>query len=478
MTELVKSVNNIRDEKAFYGFMWAVAGKVYAMWCRKKRNAYPLTDNLTEAADGFAIDNNGDLFLLRRELTLLSDKYRKAVILYYLESKSCRQISFSLGISESMVKHLLFKARKILKEGMDMERNFGEQSYNPKNLTLLYVGEGPNKFWEITGNKKIPQNIMWACYNDSLTAEEISLQIGVSLPYMEGEVKTLLDAGLLIKKGNRFSTNVIIFTDEFKADLAVKVEKKQEAVAETLHRFIVSNEEKLRSTGFHMNDMPFNSFAWHITCAVLWHLFDRIDVAFEDYPVTAFGEKAFVWGDESPSGVLNFNVMSKENGFLDEGEIRFFNYLPNSTHDPFNFYRNPKLANFYVKLAAGKVNNPNEYEKEFIADFIKHGYAVKNSGNITVTMPVYTKRQKGELDALLLPLAGELYAVAGEIQKAAEAVLRNHIPLHLKKQTYGIIRMRMFDDVIVAAIENKRRRDYLKPNWGAGELPTAYMVFE
>ena len=161
IVELVKSVDNIRDDKAFYGFMWAVVGKVYAMWCRKrvKFDACELSDDLTDGNDYFDIAGNEDLYLLRRELTLLSEKYRRAVIFYYLESKSCSEISSSLCISESMVKYLLFKARKILKEGMNMERNYGEQSYNPKQLSLLYMGEGPNKFWNITDGKKIPQNI-------------------------------------------------------------------------------------------------------------------------------------------------------------------------------------------------------------------------------------------------------------------------------------------------------------------------------
>ena len=69
-----------------------------------------------------------------------------------------------------------------------MERNYGEQSYNPKRLNLMYMGEGPNKYWELIDGNIIRQNILWACYNDSLTEEEISLQIGVALPYIENDI--------------------------------------------------------------------------------------------------------------------------------------------------------------------------------------------------------------------------------------------------------------------------------------------------
>ena len=37
LLELMKSVDNIRNDKAFYAFMWGVAGNVYKQWCRKQK---------------------------------------------------------------------------------------------------------------------------------------------------------------------------------------------------------------------------------------------------------------------------------------------------------------------------------------------------------------------------------------------------------------------------------------------------------
>ncbi len=148
--ELIKSAENIRDDKAFYAFMWGIAGNVYKQWYRKKlkNNTCELTEDIP-SDDVFTEDDNNDIYLLRRELTLLSEKYRKATILYYIDGLSCFEISSALAISESMVKYLLFKSRKILKEGMSMERNLGELSYNPKTLIPMYSGQGPNQFWQL-----------------------------------------------------------------------------------------------------------------------------------------------------------------------------------------------------------------------------------------------------------------------------------------------------------------------------------------
>lgn len=144
LLEIMKSACNLRDDRAFYGFMWAIAGNVYKNWCKKRSKA-----SFIELDEGFAdqcesierlFEKNSDIALLRRELSLLSEKYRKSAVLYYVDDYPVSKIAQTLDISESMVKYLLFKTRKILKEGMSMVRNYGEQSYNPRNLSLLYMG--------------------------------------------------------------------------------------------------------------------------------------------------------------------------------------------------------------------------------------------------------------------------------------------------------------------------------------------------
>lgn len=91
LCELVGSSSRLRDEGAFYAFMWAVAGNVYKQWCRKrvKNRTCPLPENLAEVPA--AAEDNDDIYLLRRELSLLSEKYRRATVLYYLGAQALRR---------------------------------------------------------------------------------------------------------------------------------------------------------------------------------------------------------------------------------------------------------------------------------------------------------------------------------------------------------------------------------------------------
>lgn len=112
IVELYQSVEKIRCTDAFYGFIWAVAGNVYKQWLSKKskNKNCELTKIISAEAD-LLPEEDYEVHLLRREMSLLSEKYLKAVVLYYIENKSCSEISACLRISESMVKYLLFKSR-------------------------------------------------------------------------------------------------------------------------------------------------------------------------------------------------------------------------------------------------------------------------------------------------------------------------------------------------------------------------------
>lgn len=125
---LVKASPSLRDEARFYPFMWRIAENTYVDYLRRKSKSakwsVPLDENISDESDMplTQIIRCEELQKLRRELSLLSKQYREATVLYYIENLSCAQTAKKLGISTEMVKYYLFRARKILREGMSMER--------------------------------------------------------------------------------------------------------------------------------------------------------------------------------------------------------------------------------------------------------------------------------------------------------------------------------------------------------------------
>lgn len=153
--------------------------------------------------------------LLRRKLAFIKSDYRNIVVAYYIENKSVRDIASSLSLSKSAVEQRLHRARIILKEGMDMAREFGKLSYNPENVAFVMngmVGKSGEPWNYIS--RSLCKNILLAAYRTPSTAEELAMEVGVALPYMEEELSTLVDATLMKKNGNKYETNIFIVSAE------------------------------------------------------------------------------------------------------------------------------------------------------------------------------------------------------------------------------------------------------------------------
>ena len=479
--EIYKSAGNIRNIDAIYGFMWAIAGNVYKQWCKGKvkNKEFVLTYDLPDVAE-LSDEDHSVLYLLRRELTLLSEKYRKAVVLYYIENKSCSEISDCLRVSESMVKYLLFKSRQILKEGMSMERNYGMQSYNPKGLTILFWGNGANNYYHL-GDSKISQNILLACYNDKLSAEQISLEIGVSLPYMEDKLAELCEYELLKKNGNRYYTDIVIFTRDFVNEVNVKTSELREKIADLLTASIIEHEKEVRNINFLGADMGGNSFAWQMVSFVLYRavveiLQNKIKIV---YPKDKFGTECFVWGAEK--GEHNYLKSKFGLGISDvvksTGDYVQFIDLPINGEMVHHYYFNRQnVTNVFLDIAKGNTEHFSDNDKALAADMVRKGYVISNDNGLFVNAPVFTKEQYIELKNIFAETAYKIADEAEILMDTITKILKNHIPVHLKKLAKDMSYLRLLEDAISAPIAILYDRKYLLPYNGVGFLPTTYVI--
>ena len=127
---IFQSVESLRDERAFYGFVWRTADNILKGWYRDKdkRSTVELDETMPdgsrEATEKQSRENE-QLSLIARELSLLNSNYRHAMVAYYIDGMSVKDISARFSITQSMVKYLLFQSRKKIKEGIKMERVYG-----------------------------------------------------------------------------------------------------------------------------------------------------------------------------------------------------------------------------------------------------------------------------------------------------------------------------------------------------------------
>ena len=477
---LMNSIGNIRDDNAFYGFMWSVAENVCKQWYRKKRMhiTCELTEDIPDTEDYFrnVEEESSDIYLLRRELTLLSEKYRKATILYYIKGKSCTEISSILAISDGMVKYLLFKSRKILKEGMQMERTLGERSYNPKTLIPLYSGEGPNRFYDLM-QSKIRQNIVSACYNDALTVQQISLEIGIPLPYLDDEIKALESKNIIVRDGTHYQSNVVIVTADCSEEIARAVTKYHTLIADRMESFLCDTMKAYKKLGFVGNQFSEKTLRWQLAAVLFLHMMFGIDYDDQEVPRTGWGERAYLWCAETVNEKQLFSYSNVDSKCGDR--LYFFDYQNNGKGkgDHHDFYGNSRYINIFCGICRGEHAAYSEYDMEAIAEMIRKGYIVKDGDALRAAVPIYTAAQYQTLVELAdAYIDDNLKAILKEMDETSARILGAHTPKHLQNQVRGIAGMDKFVNGICIPASILIERQVLDTAWHPLEMPTTYVV--
>ncbi len=436
LKELFKSANSLKDIEAFYGWMWAVANNVYKVYLRNNKKAKNY--GLDETVEGTSNNNpelevlqNEDLNVLRRELTLLSEFHRKATIMYYIENKSCKHISQELEITLEMVKYFLFKSRKLLKEGMNMSRKYGEKSYNPAAFSVdVWMEENEYGLYYELFNRKLPGNILMATYYNSMSVGEISMELGVSVPYLEDEINILKEHNLIKQlKNARYQSNMVIFTQSCEEDIYKKTKNIYELVAEELFQFIQKKEEEIRKINFKILSNK-NILYWLVSHIAL--LQGRIMaqeelMGNESFPMLSNGTHGFIWGNNSEQSNILFNGIYGDCEVETDGDwVNVCNYKIIEKCQQFHPQEDDIKVLLEVARAESKVSND-----EKLIELIKEGYILNKAGNYNVNFPVLTQNQYDGLIKLLQPVIEMISKNIKEIINEVTNIVQNHAPIHL-----------------------------------------------
>lgn len=239
---MLQSADKLRTPEAFYGYVWGIAANTYRKFLRKRGrqqqevhvealqsaeqtetasegsgyDRFAVTEDFAEElADNMELKENAAK--LHREIALLSYEHRECTVAYYFKEMSCADIAKELNISLEMVKYYLFKTRKILKEGISMEREFGEKSFKPEPFEFVTIfAENFNREYYNLFNRKLPGQILLSAYYTPMSVRELAIELGVASVYLEDELTLLEKYHLLVKNPHgKYQTNLVIFTEDY-----------------------------------------------------------------------------------------------------------------------------------------------------------------------------------------------------------------------------------------------------------------------
>ena len=262
----------------FSAWVWRIARNRYSAWVDGKHKNTEFIIGID--VDNYEIDDEGErvldnmirykqIGLLKRELAFIRSEYREIVVAYYIEDKSVRDIATLFSLSESAVKQRLYRARNMLKEGMNMTREFGPKSYKPENAWFNASGDLRSGLpWKAT-ERKLQKNVLLEALNNPSTVEELAVALGISVPYMQEEVDILIRSTLLKKAGDKYVTNFPILS----SDVQRKIYDTQKSLAKERAELIASitgdSVAKIRELGCIRNGkITDEELKWWIACSV------------------------------------------------------------------------------------------------------------------------------------------------------------------------------------------------------------------
>lgn len=473
---LYGSAHALREMDRFYGWMWATASNVYKTYLRKQQRqvSVPYDDNLAmpqhELPENLLLDKEQVGFLYR-ELSILSGYYRECMVLYYMKGKSVDEIARLLSISVDMVKQYLFKSRKKVRDGMNIIRERGERSFNPKKFTIYFWGIGGNVAGEIF-RKKLPGNIMLETFYEPITLEQLSMELGVATVYLEDEVNTLVKNGFLQPRSNKYQSNIVIFTSEFEAELAQHTQHLYKELADYLYGFLCQHEAELRAV---WGGYSLNTFIWQLsTMSLVEAAINRVlDDLVQQYPALANGTEGYMWGIERNYGDNLFDCGIQ--GYSDKqgNHIRLVDFaLFGKQHHA--ICQRP-VADLLIRIAQSKCGKLQEADEDILPQLIQDGYVTNKEGSLSLNMPVIYSAEVKALKQILEPVIAKLSAELRETLPLTQQILMNYVPAHLRSQVPALASLKQVESFIVHTMHSMYLNRYIEMPRPCTELLTAYV---
>ena len=431
----------------FSAWVWKIARNKYSQWADKKHrriNTFSGDDiDALEIADTFSLDddliNQEDIKLMRRELAFISSEYRNVLVAYYLEYKSIKDIADSLSLPIGTVKAKLSRSRNILKEGINMAREFGMLSYNPEHINFTVngnTGELGTPF-SLT-NRKLCRNILIATYRTPSTADELAMEIGVALPYMEDEISNLVWTGLLRQNGKKYETNFFIVSAKAQKSASEHLKSITPDLTGKIIALIEYQVKCWEENGYkwHEGYQPYEDMKWVMLIArvddVHWSVIDEIKKSRnEEYTGRTkrpdggewdlLGFEEYHGEDDRPAAVGMHAIQYK------------FNYKNIRDKTP-----NVLTVEQRAALTAVAKQDINGIAQSLLDELLEYGYIEKTADGCGYkpTFFVQFKDKIGELTAEQAKIYDELYKEAHQLMlnhyNFCRGVVHNEIPDFLK----------------------------------------------
>ena len=487
IADILKAAKNGREIENFYAFVWTVAHRTYADFCRNKK-AYSEKMMFNEYSDCVLYERysqidafvdreseKSDILRIIKEISFLAKIYRDVMIMYYIDGMKISQIAKKLDISETTVKQRLFSARNTVKKEVQKMEN---KNLLLKPVNLAFIGTGNpvgNDPSEKAKERLLSQNLIYLCKNEAKTAKELSEALCVPMPYIENEIELqCLGAngsyGLLSNLGGgKYISNIIIAdASEYEEANGIYGKYLGEFCA-CLKTAVEKSADKIISFPFLNKQQDVRFILWCLISRPVWSLTSDINSILE--------EQYFKGIDKPKRDFTTAAVAVKENETLNMGfygcdgipasnlcgysKVLFANIYSDRIDKHFgcghNLSTDPHIIMTLRSVGGLKTDSLTEPEKEIAAKAIECGYLKKDGDILEPKILVLKADDEAKFYNLLSDFEEDSKRIAEKIAGDMADYIKKHIPKHLlcEYQYYNslIASVRLMHDTVEECIK-------------------------
>ena len=294
---------------------------------------------------------------------------------------------------------------------------------------------------------------MLSVFDSPKTLEELSLEVGVAMPYLEDEVAKLEEYRLLVKKGRKYHCGIVIYDKTF----TEKVHQAAQAAAREniggIRAAVEKGKKLLEETDFSCARDDENIRGWFILMLICWEALQESESRMKNpltFPLLENGCRGYVMGmrGEIPSGLSGIYGRYQ----LEHDYVRAFNFnlLTDRVFNPF-------AKGVRDVLLACEAGRGETADLERLSEMLGNGFVRVEDGAIRPDFPMISEKDYLSLAEKLKDEIGETAALAAGLRDAAAEMLAEMMPGDLRtvREIGSIISMwSLMEDIIPVALED------------------------
>lgn len=438
----VRELPRLREESRFEPWLWGIAANVTKSFRRnlgKQRAMYsyecPFSYDALEQLpweDGHFEEQEEIYDSLRTKIAMLSRIYRDIIVFYYYDGLSTKAISEKLDIPEGTIRWRLTEARRKLRKEFD---EMNETALRPVKMTVDIYGSGNYNgitipFPSAYVNDALSQNILYHCYEQPGSIEELAKRCGVPAYYIEDRMENLLRRRAVIELSRgRYQTDFIIWSDKQGIYCEENAEKVLMPMMEKLLKALDDIAREAAGIDFYKAEKSGTDLFYLYGAMAFSYVSEHYcKLPYPKIPRNYDGNEWRYAGITETGEHHRTGISVQECANLgSRGGYR---------HTVYNGIQGMGLRkmmyDYYINVCEDILSRGSTEDIDSAAEAIQDGYLVKGQdGSILVTAPVFTKEQKEEFDAIadryLAPLMPEYSEIIDRFISGYKKLFPRHL---------------------------------------------------